>query len=130
MVPLQVEGDGNGVIEGISANSAASNNGFLQSGETTSFWVDLSIGNAAAPININLVEGSFNTATPITFPAIASTALANNFPAAKLGRGNYFYVYSTGGLNYYGMSNVSSVAGGGVITSTTSITTSQAFQIE
>src|SRR5271155_2823005 len=31
------EGDGNGVIEGISANATGDNNGFLQSGETTMF---------------------------------------------------------------------------------------------
>ena len=121
------EGDGNGVLEGVSANAASSNNGFLQSGETTMFWVDLSYGGGN---NVNLIDGSFSqTASMTSAVSIASTNLANYFPGSKLGRGNYVYVFSTGGTNYYGLSNVTSTATG-VMTSGVSITAAQAYQID
>ena len=121
------EGDGNGVIEGISAHAASSNNGYLESGETTMFWVDISTANG---INVNLIDGSFSAATATTFPAIPSTALGLYFPPAKIGKGNYVYVGSTLGVNYYGLSALTSIASGGQVTSGVSITAYQAYQID
>src|ERR1700691_1160061 len=122
------QGDGNGVIEGPNSSTAA--DGFIQGGETLSFWVDLSVGNASTPMNINLVDGSFSLAVPsAAAPSIASTAFSSYFPAAKLGRGNYIYVYSTNGINYYGLSNLSSTATG-VVTSGVSMTAQQAYNID
>jgi prepilin-type N-terminal cleavage/methylation domain-containing protein len=121
------QGDGNGVIEGWTGSAG---DGFIQGGETLSFWVDLSVGNATTPLNINLVDGSFSTATPsAAAPSIAASALSSYFPSAKLGRGNYVYVYSTNGTNYYGMSNLTSTASG-VVTSGVSITAQQAYSID
>jgi len=111
------EGDGNGIIEGISTNASGNNNGVAAaSGEAAMFWVDLS--SAAAG---NLIDGGFNTATATTTcntnGCIPGTAIGNYFPVAKLGRGNYIYVWSGGygmpgvgsnGINYFGLSAVSS----------------------
>lgn len=50
------EGDGNGVLEGVFTNGAASNEGTFQGGgETVMFWVDLSTAQ--------MIEGGFHTAT-------------------------------------------------------------------
>ena len=98
------EGDGNGVIEGINAP-------FGQGGETTMFWVDLTTANG---LNVNMVEGAFSTATATSAAPPASPAELW-LPPAKLGNGNYIYVYSGGyqghngigkgdGLNYFGLS--------------------------
>ena len=120
-------GDGNGLIEGTKAGAA---DGFVQGGETTTFWSDLSVGNPATPMNINLVDGAFSSAAPGTVAAIASTALGSYFPPAKLGRGNFIYVYSTGGVNYYGMSNLTSISAAGAVTSGVSVTAQQAYNID
>lgn len=122
------QGDGNGVIEGYNGTSAL---GYFQAGETLSFWSDLSVGNAATPMNINLIDGSFTLyALPTTAaPTITSANASSYYPAAKLGRGNSIYVYSTNGTNYYGIAPVTTAAGV-VGTLTASMTVSQAYQID
>jgi prepilin-type N-terminal cleavage/methylation domain-containing protein len=107
--PYAGEGDGNGVIEGVNANAAGHNVGIAEgAGETVMFWVDLS--------TVNLIEGNFNTASPTTpaGSAITGTALNNYFPQAKLGNGNYFYVYSgsytaASPINYFGISAIQNI---------------------
>jgi len=120
--PNAGEGDGNGIIEGISTDAAGSNNGFLESGETTTFWTDL--GTAT------LIDDNLSSAKPNTAPAIAFAELGSYFPLVKLGHGNHIYVYSTGGVNYYGISKLSSVAQGGALASSPGMTVEQAFQID
>lgn len=95
---LAGQGDGNGVIEGYAYSY--SNGGFWEAaGETVMFWVDLSTAG--------LIEGGFSTATPDDAPVtIPETALGAYFPPAKIGRGNYIYVYSINDVNYYGISYV------------------------
>jgi len=106
------EGDGNGVIEGIQFDGANDENGTASfTGEAAVFWTDLSAAN--------LIEGKFNTATSNTFPgSVTGAAIANYFPPAKIGNGNYVYVYSGGpgsgwpdnsnNMNYFGFSVVTS----------------------
>ena len=107
------EGDGNGVIEGVA-------HPFGQGGETTMFWVDLTTANG---LNVNLIDGSFSAATP-TADAPSTAAASLYLPAAKLGNGNYIYVYSGGyaghngdgqgdGVNYFGLSAFVSFGQGG-----------------
>jgi prepilin-type N-terminal cleavage/methylation domain-containing protein len=89
------QGDGNFVIEG-SKGGASGNNGFVQeAGETAMFWEDLSY---AGGMNLNLIPESFNTATsvPSSCNQILPAALSAYIPAAKLGAGNYVYVWSGG----------------------------------
>ncbi len=121
------EGDGNNLIEGITGSG---NNGRAQGGgETSMFWVDLTTANGH---NLNLIPGSFYTATPTSLltSAIQGTAFGSYFPEAKLGKGNYFFVYSYNGVNYIGLSSLTNVSAGNVMYSITSITVLQAYGID
>jgi prepilin-type N-terminal cleavage/methylation domain-containing protein len=120
------EGDGNGVIEGIGPV------GFYQIGETLSFWVDLSVGNPGTPMNVNLIDGSFSsyTSPTVTSASVVASAISAYFPAAKLGRGNSVYVYSTGGTNFFGITNISSTSAAGAASVKDSMTVAQAYQID
>jgi prepilin-type N-terminal cleavage/methylation domain-containing protein len=108
------EGDGNGLVQ-----PAAQCNGYVNSsaGEEVVFWVDLSTAH--------LIDGGFNTAKTSANVSVGSVTPSTTpnldafFPAAKLGRGNYFYVYPGGqgggilnGLNYYGLSALTLVGAG------------------
>jgi len=134
------EGDGNGVIEGIIATNSANFGTAEAGGETAMFWVDLS-----SPVAGNLIDGGFNTASSTVVPGadITGTTINLYFPQAKIGRGNYFYVYSpyywtgsTGlnfGYNLFGLSAVSNIAAStqfGKLNSAPNIPVSQAYAID
>jgi prepilin-type N-terminal cleavage/methylation domain-containing protein len=126
------EGDGNGLIEG--SNTCAAGPGDESEGETLMFWVDLSTAH--------LIDGGFNTAQSAQNynPISASTTpnLAALFPAAKIGRGNYIYVYAgsawvaptsiPNGYNYYGISAITQVIQN--ITSNPALTVQEAYAID
>jgi len=111
------QGDGNGVIEGICGGGPNQNYAFCQAaGETGMFWVDLTTANG---LNLDLIDGSFNTATPTGSlgSSVTGTLINLYLPTAKLGNGDYVYIWSGGisgsngqsagnGLNYYGISAV------------------------
>jgi prepilin-type N-terminal cleavage/methylation domain-containing protein len=109
------EGDGNGVIEGISANAPSSNFGYcISGGETAMVFVDLSVAG--------LIEGGFSTASPTVNNSPSGASLTAYFPAAKLGGGNYISVWSGGwkmlvtgidsdGQNYFGIQPITGIAG-------------------
>lgn len=110
------QGDGNGVLEGASYDIPNNNYGWIEGvGETSMFWVDLTTANG---LNVNLVDGSFSTASPTANPPgnVTGSALNDYFPSAKIGGGNSFYVYSntysSGGnsINYFGLSAVTTIA--------------------
>jgi prepilin-type N-terminal cleavage/methylation domain-containing protein len=132
------EGDGNGIIEGVFADAASQNYGYEEIiGETSTFWVDLS--SAAAG---NLIDGGFNTASPTSGPSgpLTGTNINSYLPQAKLGRGNYIYVFSgaygdnaqgtTNGLNYFGLANVTSLALACGMYTTPLLTVQQAYAID
>jgi len=122
------QGDGNGLIDGEAAASSLLQGG----GETGLFWVDLS-----SSVGGNLIDGGFTSATGVSTPSPANTGLGLYIPPAKLGRGNYIYVFngngsgvtSLAGYNWYGMANVSGIAAG-VLTATGSVTVIQAYNID
>ncbi len=114
------EGDGNGVIEGVG-NVTGYNAGIFQNiGELGVFWVDLS--------RAGMIDGSFRTAQTAvqTYNSVggqeitlSTTPNVGDFmPKAKIGGGNYVYVWSGGwgqtiwptpqsnGVNYFGISTV------------------------
>ena len=98
------EGDGNGVIEGIDGNVANDYSGTLIfSGEEAMFWVDLSTAR--------LIEGGFKTAVP-TSSSVPVTNPALYIPEAKVGKGNYIYVWSGG----YGIDKGAGNGGSGATT--------------
>jgi prepilin-type N-terminal cleavage/methylation domain-containing protein len=136
------QGDGNGRIEGYGSGSDSTDCGYYEgAGETSVFWVDLSTAG--------LIDGGFNTASSHTYfsgniTATSNPSLSAYFPAAKLGNGNYIYVWSGGwadsghgncdsgdGNNYFGLSPISSLLNGGwPSTAATSLSASQAYNID
>jgi prepilin-type N-terminal cleavage/methylation domain-containing protein len=131
--PYPGEGDGNGVLQGVTS-TPNSNEGALEiTGETAMFWTDLSL--------VNLVDGTFNAASTWNPPApalITATSVPNIdafFPQAKLGRGNYIYVYSGGtggsdGVNYFGLSALTQINQGGGADSSPGLTVQEANDID
>jgi len=138
-------GNGDGVIEGECGiicwiNVAAAR------GETGEFWADLTHANGQ---NINFIEGSytlaeptmtdtpvFGTTTPVNLD-ITGTAIANFFPPAKIGRGNYIYIWCCGPLNagttnYFGISAVNGIAtvNNWDVHSTPALTVKEAYAID
>jgi len=125
------QGDGNGIIAGAHGCW-----GHIQWGETGMFWVDLSFAG--------LIEGSYTTANAVTQPTIdySGTGLSLWFPQAKIGNGNYVYIWSAGstiggyssiGINFFGISNISLMAGAsnlGKISSTGNISVAQTYAID
>ena len=105
-------GDGNGIIQGIydSGGGVYGVYGTMeQSGETTVFWRDLS--------KASLIDGNFSTAITSSYPTVATVTPTSSpsfdafVPRAKIGNGNYIYVWS-GGLsgndNSFGLSALTS----------------------
>ncbi len=130
------QGDGNGIIVGNHGCSGCDSGEKEAAGETVMFWVDLN--------KAGLIEGSFTTATSSTEPGsdITGSAVGNYLPSAKIGQGNYIYVWAGGsfsggwvytGVNYYGISAVSTILAaslGGKVSSTPGLSVSQAYNID
>lgn len=119
------EGDGNGLIEGITAYQVGPVNDGSQQGEPTQFWVDLSA--------VNLVDGTYSGATPIGFPCLCDIlppSLPHFLPQAKLGQGNYIYVIAYQGTNYYSVTALSEIGDYGYPVSTPAMTVMQAAAID
>jgi prepilin-type N-terminal cleavage/methylation domain-containing protein len=122
------QGDGNGIIEGNALNGAANNNGLAQgAGETSVFWVDLS--------DANLIDGDFSTASS-TVPLAGDAPESDMplyFPAAKIGKGNYVYIYSIDGRNYMailGITGIRKVTNSGALFSEFKVTVQEAYNID
>ena len=129
------QGDGNGLIEGVDFNAANQNYGWiLFGGETQMFWTDLSVAK--------MVDGGFsqNNMLAPTLPVTAAQ-VSLYFPAAKIGNGNYIYVWSGGWQGFQALSDrvnyfsLSAVVGGpapmnGQLTSNTTLTVQQAYAID
>jgi len=110
------EGDGNGIIEGILNDAPNWDDGVVQGGgETGLFWQDLSTAK--------LIGGNFNGPTYMPMStSVSGSALDSYLPAAKVGAGNYLYVYSSmptslpyysggiPGINFFGITNVENLA--------------------
>lgn len=121
--------DGNGLIDGGSSAGALGQGGY----ETGLFWADMSTTGLT-----QYVDGTYNFSnhtnptTPCgsSLTSAISTTINLYLPVAKIGHGNYVYVYNNNSINYYGLSDVTNIASGGQITSTPSLTVQQAFNID
>ncbi len=132
------EGDGNGVIQGVNGNGSDTVDGSYEGrGETGTFWADL--GSAHFVPGANLISGQFwgyETGTSgYTITATTANSISDILPAAKIGAGNYVYVWSGGvtgndGTNYYGLSAITSIPFDYAPTSATTLTVQQAFSID
>jgi prepilin-type N-terminal cleavage/methylation domain-containing protein len=120
------QGDGNGVLEEYTGST---NSGLAQGGgETGLFWVDLSTANGQ---NVNLIDGSFSTATAnVPGSAITAANMGLYFPPAKLGGGNVFTVGSATGQNSFVISVVSGIDTSGTATASPGMTVQQAYGID
>jgi prepilin-type N-terminal cleavage/methylation domain-containing protein len=128
------QGDGNGIVEGIWYG--ISENG----GETIMFWTHLS--------QAGLIEGGFTTVGTPANGAVALSALPQYFPLAKIGQGNFVYVYATGrwngaywdtttpgvydssSVNWFGISAITTVNTGGWPASSPAMSVQQAYSID
>jgi prepilin-type N-terminal cleavage/methylation domain-containing protein len=121
-------GDGNGLIEG-SANAGCNtcNSGVTQDGEPFLFWEDLTAANG---LNLNLIEGSFNAdITAASYPSgVQGGAINSWLPPAKIATGNDIYVWSQNGLNYFGLSVITTLNSN--IYSNAGLTPPQAYNID
>jgi prepilin-type N-terminal cleavage/methylation domain-containing protein len=131
-------GNGDGVIEGTGVPQATAAGWVEGAGETAMFWVDLSTAR--------LIDANFFTASATTLGSsdVTGTNIALYFPQAKLGNGNYVYVWTNMNTapgtflnqypnNYFGISAVTAVlnsSADGEITSTPNISVAQAFAID
>lgn len=134
----QGTGNGDGIIAGSNCNVSTCNDGNMEgAGETVMLWVDLSTAG--------LIDGGFNTATPYTTTGtdVTGAAVGNYLPQAKIGNGNYIYVWSGGtytsqwnynGINYFGISLVPTIASsssfGRVASGAPGLTVNQAYNID
>lgn len=130
------EGDGNGLIEGITTNGANSDCGAcVMTGESAMFWVDLSTAKFI---------GGFNTATPAAV-SNPSLPVSTYLPEAKVGGGNFIYIFSgacsgcsvyppsffKGAGNYFGIvGNISPQSDGYHFTGMPNLTVLQAYSID
>lgn len=115
-------GDTNGLLQACAATAAA---GLLAGCETLLFWRDLN--------TMNLVEGWFQTATEDLGnggAAITAEEINAFFPEAKLGRGNYWTVFSAEGRNWFELAGITDVSAAGVYTLTTSLSPFEAYNID
>lgn len=130
------QGDGNGSVQ--ADFGCAINGGVSFSGETGVFWVDMTSANG---MNLNLIEGSFSTADIAgSAPGITVAAVPRYLPAAKIGSGNFVYIYTPGNCcpvysadptNYFGLSAVTGTdGGGGNNVSGPGLTVQQAYQTD
>jgi len=120
-------GNGDSLITDAS-NMTAGSNFNTPHGETVLVWQQLSAAN--------LVDGSFGASATVTGGLGASPTPALYFPAAKMGRGNYWIAGSSSGLNYYALANVTALTAGALGTATYTsaaggaITPVEAFNID
>jgi prepilin-type N-terminal cleavage/methylation domain-containing protein len=92
------QGDGNGVIEGVSCEGSGCNAGTnITSGEIAVFWNDLGVAG--------LISEKLTTATQIFVPVSNGVAVSLYMPRATAGNENYIHVWSTGSVNYFAISS-------------------------
>jgi prepilin-type N-terminal cleavage/methylation domain-containing protein len=137
------EGDGDGLIEGVFADGPGNgtyNDGSYQGiGETPMFWVDLT--------KASLIDGGFSLASSTQPPSIDPVTLSSSpnlnayFPQAKLGAGNYIYVWGDttridemngfNNFNFFGISAISVLGGAGYpIFTSPGLSVQQAYAID
>jgi prepilin-type N-terminal cleavage/methylation domain-containing protein len=123
--PYAGQGDGNGILEG---SDTLNNAGYFETvGETVMFWEDLTFANG---MNLNLIQGSFFTASPAAYTTMNPILL---YPRSPLGE-NSVYVYSgsfgANGTNYYSIATFTSLVPSYRITPTPGLTVAQSYRID
>jgi hypothetical protein len=114
----QGQGNGNGLIEGVSTTYMG-----IDCCEAAMVWTHLGVAG--------LIDGEFNTASWTGGPNTAlSTVFPLYFPTAKIGNGNYVYVYTYNGANWFGVSGLNDLWPAGNITISFAMTPLAAYNID
>lgn len=132
------QGDGSGIIEGSAFWSGGTNPCSycpftIGAGEAALFWSDLATAN--------LVNGGFSGAGAVSLSSdISGLTIRQYAPEAKMGRGNYIYVWSGGwgannsmpdGKNYFGLSRIDQInSGDGMANTSQGLTVAEAYNID
>lgn len=130
------EGDGNGVLQSNCANANVQPDGLQTCGELAVFWEDL--GKAGL---IDTVIPGYDTngnhyaytsgRSNLNITLTSSPSLYQWFPAAKIAVGDFVYVYSFNGINYYAVSSLVECCNSDIFsTSTPGMTVLQAYNID
>jgi len=92
--------------------------------ETAMFWNDLSWAA--------LISESLQTTTPAVAGggAVTSDTMRTVVPEAKIGRGNYFTVFSAGGKNFYQLAGITAISAAGVYALANRLTPQEAYNID
>ncbi len=115
-------GDGNGLIEGGTAEATA------PIGETLAFWRHLS--------DASLIDGGYGmTGNSLILASNGHatgdvTLINNSLPPAKVGRGNSFVVYNETGFNYYQLAPISGIASNAYTYGSAGITPIEAYNMD
>jgi prepilin-type N-terminal cleavage/methylation domain-containing protein len=119
---LPGRGDGNSQLAAFGSWGAQGTN--QGAGETALFWTDLSMAG--------LIDASFSVATANGSPTVTTSSMSDYLPKAKIGGGNYVYVFSNGNtrLNYFAISAVTGIASTLLTTSMPGLTVLQAYSID
>jgi prepilin-type N-terminal cleavage/methylation domain-containing protein len=133
--------DGNGYIDGYY-NGGPGNIYYILQGqlETMLFWQDLSAANLIDSTSITggTTQGCNNPGNPLSLTP-GTTYIGNYFPAARIGNGNFIYVYdashwennsSPSGDNWFGLSAITSVLTNGGMFSNPALTVTQAYNMD
>lgn len=116
--------DGNGLIDGFPA-PAQYYQGF---DEPELFWADLSV---AGFLDTQIPNGNappIECADLTNATTLSSTMIGEYLPLAKLGRGNYVYVYEYGGINWFGIGAVTGFGNAWAVATTLPVI--QAYNID
>jgi hypothetical protein len=121
--------NGDGLLDGLGSGFQY----YQGEGETAFFWQDISSSAAGS-----LIDGVFpnsGAAEPVcayggSALVLSGTGIGAWFPAAKIGHGDYLYVYDNNGSNWFGLSAVTSNTNNGVLYSNPNIAVSQAYKID
>jgi hypothetical protein len=77
-----------------------------------------------------LIEGGFNTAVNAPITITSNAGFAPYVPAAKLGGGNYIFVFSVNGINYFQIVYPTSVLSNSATSANPGLTVAQAYAID
>ncbi|MDX1975273.1 MAG: prepilin-type N-terminal cleavage/methylation domain-containing protein [Rickettsiales bacterium] len=113
------EGNGDGLVQSVSADNTVCATLNCISGEGAIFWYELA--------QANLISEAITSTSFATYNyAISDSVL----PLAKMGKGIRIAVNTAGGLNHFVLANISGTAASGVPTYAWGLTPTEAFQID
>ena len=116
-------GDGNRLIQSWDEENTAGHTLTNFGGEVALFWQDLSFAE--------LVEGTFNSIPDGNVAVTVPSGAQDEFVLeTKLGRGNYFLVFSTAGFNYFQIAELVNTPASGAYNLNTALTPAEADQVD